>query len=180
LVILATVALVALFAPLLAPHDPLEQHLLARRQPPSLEHPMGLDELGRDNLSRVLYGTRLSLRIGVTAVLVAVAVGGLLGTVAGYRGGLLDGLIVSLTDGMLAMPSLLLALAVIMILGRGLTNVLYAVAFTQVPTYARRCAGSQIAVARPGGPRHRRLDRAHPMASHPARMPDRSPKPMQI
>lgn len=137
LAILACVLFAALFAPWLAPYDPLEQNLLDRRQAPSLEHPFGLDEMGRDNLSRVLYGARLSLRVGVTAVLLAVSAGGFLGAVAGYRGGWLDSLIMSLMDLLLAFPTLLLAMAVIVILGRGLTNVLYAVAIAAVPTYAR-------------------------------------------
>jgi peptide/nickel transport system permease protein len=137
LVILICVFLTAVFAPRLAPHDPLEQRLLERRQPPSSQHPFGLDELGRDNLSRIVYGARLSLRVGVTSVLLAIIAGGLLGAVAGYRGGWVDDLIMSLMDVMQAFPTLLLAIAVIVILGRGLTNVLYAVAFTAIPTYAR-------------------------------------------
>lgn len=137
LVILICVFLTALFAPWLAPYAPLEQDLLARRQPPSIQHPLGLDELGRDNLSRIIYGARLSLRVGVTSVFLAIAVGGLLGAVAGYWGGWLDSLIMSFMDVMQAFPTLLLAIAVVVILGRGLTNVLYAVAITAIPTYAR-------------------------------------------
>jgi peptide/nickel transport system permease protein len=137
LAILVCVSFTALFAPWLAPHDPFEQQLLDRRQPPSIQHPLGLDELGRDNLSRIIYGARLSLRVGVTSVLLALAAGGLLGALAGYRGGWLDSLVMSLMDVMQAFPTLLLAIAVIVVLGRGLTNVLYAVAFTAIPTYAR-------------------------------------------
>jgi ABC-type dipeptide/oligopeptide/nickel transport system permease subunit len=137
LAILVCVSFTALFAPWLAPHDPFEQQLLDRRQPPSIQHPLGLDELGRDNLSRIIYGARLSLRVGVTSVLLALAAGGLLGALAGYRGGWLDSLIMSLMDVMQAFPTLLLAIAVIVVLGRGLSNVLYAVAFTAIPTYAR-------------------------------------------
>lgn len=137
LVILVCVILAAILAPWLAPHDPLEQNLLARRQPPSAQHPLGLDELGRDNLSRILHGARLSLRVGVTSVLLAVTVGGLLGAVAGYRGGWLDSLAMSVMDVMQAIPTLLLAMVVVVILGRGLTNVLYAVAIAAIPIYAR-------------------------------------------
>ena len=135
--ILACVFLAALFAPWLPPYDPLEQHLLERRQPPSLQHPLGLDELGRDNLSRIVYGARLSLQVGSATVLLAVAVGGLLGIVAGYSGGWPDSLIMSLMDAMLAFPTLLLAIAVVVVLGRGLTSVIYAIAFAAIPTYAR-------------------------------------------
>jgi peptide/nickel transport system permease protein len=137
LALVALVCLVALLAPWLAPHDPYEQDLLARRQPSSPQHPLGLDEVGRDNLSRLLYGARFSLRVGLTSVLLAVLGGGLLGTVAGYRGGWLDGLLMSLMDVLQAFPTLLLAIAVVMVLGRGLTNVLYAIALTAMPTYAR-------------------------------------------
>jgi peptide/nickel transport system permease protein len=137
LAILICVFLVALFAPWLAPYDPLEQHLLERRQPPSMQHPLGLDELGRDNLSRIIYGARLSLQVGSATVLLAVAVGGVLGIVAGYWGGWPGSLIMSLMDVMLAFPTLLLAIAVVVVLGRGLTSVIYAIAFTAIPTYAR-------------------------------------------
>jgi peptide/nickel transport system permease protein len=136
-VILLIVLLAALLAPWLAPYDPLEQDLLARRQPPSLQHPLGLDEVGRDNLSRLLYGARLSLWVGVGAVLIAATSGSLLGVVAGYRGGWLDSLITSLLDVMQSIPALLLALVVVVILGRGLSNVLYAVAIPAIPIYAR-------------------------------------------
>jgi peptide/nickel transport system permease protein len=137
LVILSCVSLAALLAPWLAPYDPLEQNLRQRRQPPSVQHPLGLDELGRDNLSRLVYGGRLSLRVGVTAVLLAVALGVLLGTMAGFLGGWPDSLIASLADVFLAFPSLLLAMAIVVVLGHGLKNVLYAVAFAQIPTYTR-------------------------------------------
>jgi peptide/nickel transport system permease protein len=135
--ILACVSSTAAFAPQLALYDPLEQHLLERRQSPSLQHPMGLDELGRDNLSRVIFGARLSLQVGVTSVLLAVATGVPIGAVAGYQGGWSDSLIMGVMDMMQAFPTLLLAIAVVVVLGYGSTNTLYAVAFTQVPIYTR-------------------------------------------
>jgi ABC-type dipeptide/oligopeptide/nickel transport system permease subunit len=137
LVLLLSIVAAAVLAPWLAPYDPLAQDLLNRRQPPSLQHPLGLDELGRDNLSRILYGARLSLRVGLVAVGAALAAGGLLGAVAGYRGGWTDSLLTSALDTVQAIPSLLLALVVVTILGRGLDNVVYAVALAAVPTYAR-------------------------------------------
>jgi peptide/nickel transport system permease protein len=137
LAIVALVCLAALLAPWLAPYSPYQQDLLARRQPPSAQHPLGLDELGRDNLSRILYGARLSLWVGVTATLLALVVGGSLGALAGYRGGWLDSVVTSILDMMQAFPTLLLAIAIVAILGRGLTNVLYAIALTAIPTYAR-------------------------------------------
>jgi len=137
LVILAILAGAALFAPWLARYDPLAQDLLDRRQPPSFQHPMGLDELGRDNLSRVIYGARLSLYVGIVSVAVAATVGGLLGVVAGYRGGWIDSFISSAADVMMAFPTLLLAIAIVSTLGPGLNSALLAVAFTAIPTYAR-------------------------------------------
>jgi peptide/nickel transport system permease protein len=137
LIIVACIFLTGAFAPWLSPYDPLEQHLLERRGSPSVQHPMGLDELGRDNLSRVIYGARLSLQVGATCVLLAMISGSLLGAAAGYWGGWPDGVIMSLMDGMLAFPTLLLAIIVIVVLGRGLTNVVYALAFAAIPAYAR-------------------------------------------
>jgi len=145
LVIVVCIFLVAVFAQWLAPYNPLEQHLLERRQPPSAEHPMGLDELGRDNLSRVIHGARLSLWTGIACVSLAFVAGSLIGIVAGYRGGWLDSLLMSLIDVMLAFPTLLLAIAVVVVLGRGLTNVIYALAFTAIPTYARLMRVSVLA-----------------------------------
>jgi peptide/nickel transport system permease protein len=137
LAILFCVFAAALLAPWLSPYDPLAQDLLARRAPPSPQHPLGLDELGRDNLSRILFGARLSLRVGVVSVGAALTIGGLLGAVAGYRGRWADSLLMSAMDAVQAIPSLLLALVVVTILGRGLDNVIYAVAIAAVPTYAR-------------------------------------------
>ena len=137
LVIVTCIVLLALAAPLLSPHDPLQQDLLARRQPPSLSHPFGLDELGRDNLSRVIYGARLSLAVGVFASLLAVAVGGLLGALAGYRSGWLDSAAMGVMDVILAFPTLLLAIAVVAVFGRRLPVVIFAVAFAAIPIYAR-------------------------------------------
>ena len=137
LAILLCVSMAAIFAPWLAPYDPLKQHLTERRLPPSLRHPLGMDELGRDNLSRVIYGARLSLQVGMTSVLLALITGALLGAIAGYRGGWMDSLTLSLADAMLAFPAMLLAITVTVVLGRGLTSAMYAVAVTLIPTYAR-------------------------------------------
>jgi peptide/nickel transport system permease protein len=144
--ILICISLMAIFAPWLTPYDPFEQHLADRRQPPSVQHPFGLDELGRDNLSRVIHGARLSLRVGVTSVLLAVAVGTPMGAIAGYSGRLPDALITALIDVMLTFPTLLLAISVIAILGRGLSNALYAVAIAQVPSYARLARVSVLSI----------------------------------
>jgi len=137
LAILLCIALGALGADWLAPNNPYAQHLLERRHGPSIRHPMGQDELGRDNLSRVLHGARLSLRVGVGAALIALAAGGLLGVLAGTLGGWPDSLIMSLADAVLAFPALLLALSLIMSLGRGLTSATVAVGLAAVPVFVR-------------------------------------------
>ena len=118
---------VAILAPLLAPFDPIAQDLYARLLPPSWEHPMGSDDFGRDILSRVIYGTRISLRIGIICISIALTVGTTLGLVAGYRGGLADTLIMRLVDIMLAFPAILLAIAIVAVIGPGIDNVMIAV-----------------------------------------------------
>jgi peptide/nickel transport system permease protein len=129
--------LVALLAPILAPHDPLEQDLYKRLQPPSLANPLGTDDFGRDILSRIIYGSRISLRIGLISISLALSVGTLLGLVAGYRGGLSDTLIMRLVDIMLAFPSILLAIAIVAIIGPGIDKVMVAVSIVMVPRYTR-------------------------------------------
>ncbi|MBC7263886.1 MAG: ABC transporter permease [Chloroflexi bacterium] len=146
IVILATFIIAAVAAPLLAPHDPIEQNLLERRQPPSRRHLMGLDELGRDILSRIIYGARASLQVGVGSVSFAIIIGALIGAVAGYLGGWLDNVLMRLMDIMLAFPSLLLAIAIVSILGPGLMNMLYAIALVSIPVYARIVRASVLAV----------------------------------
>ncbi len=110
--------LVACLAPLLAPYDPLQANFLTIRKPPSWAHPFGTDEVGRDVLARVIYGARTSLLAGVVSVSIAVAVGVLFGLAAGYIGGVFDLLAMRLIDAMLAIPSLVLAIALAAFLGR--------------------------------------------------------------
>jgi peptide/nickel transport system permease protein len=142
LVIVASVVLAAL-APALAPADPIRNDLLARLAPPmwmdggSARHPLGTDTLGRDVVSRLLYGARVSLLVGFAAVLVAGAVGVTLGLVAGYYGGRLDDLLMRLGDVQLAFPVLVLAIAVLSVLGASLGNVIVVLGLTGWVTYAR-------------------------------------------
>ena len=144
--IVSALILVALLAPLLAPSDPLEQNLYQRLQPPSLSHPLGTDDFGRDILSRIIYGARISLRIGLISISIALSVGTLLGLWAGYRGGLSDTLIMRLADIMLAFPSILLAIAVVAITGPGINNVMIAVSIVMVPQYARLVRASVLSI----------------------------------
>jgi len=131
---------VAAFAPHLAPYDPLSLSGVGR-QPPSAPHPMGTDLLGRDILSRVMFGARISLAIGLISVAIGGVSGSAMGVVAGYHGGRIDGVLMRIVDAMLAFPGLLLALMVIAALGPGLTNVMLAVGVSSIPLYARLVRG---------------------------------------
>jgi peptide/nickel transport system permease protein len=146
LVIIVLFVIAAVFAPLLAPYDPTAQKILLRRQPPSRLHWMGLDEVGRDIFSRLIYGARISLQIGLLSVTLAIVIGSMLGAIAGFVGGWLDDLIMRLMDILLAFPGLLLAIAVVSILGPGLMNMMYAIAFVSIPAYARIMRASVLSV----------------------------------
>jgi peptide/nickel transport system permease protein len=136
---LVVVALVfsAFAATILAPYDPADQDLTRRYEPPGAQNLLGTDNFGRDLLSRVIWGARISLLVGVIAVSISVAIGGLLGLTAGYVGGVLDQVISSLVETLMAFPFLLLALAIITVLGPGLFNVMLAIGLASVPTFAR-------------------------------------------
>jgi peptide/nickel transport system permease protein len=129
---------VSLLAPVLRPYDASrDRDLRARLNPPSAEHWFGTDELGRDMFTRVWHGGRISLRVGLIAVAVAVVVGTLLGLVAGYVGGWLDTGVVWLVDILMAFPGILLAIAIVAVLGPSITNAMIAISVTQIPRYAR-------------------------------------------
>jgi len=137
LAIVVLVVLAAVFAPLLAPHDPLEQDILDRLKPPTVDHLLGTDYFGRDTLSRLLYGARVSLVIGFGATLIAMALGTALGMLAGWRGGRFDAVIMQLMDMLLAFPSLILGLIIVAMLGPSMPNIIAAIALTSIPTFAR-------------------------------------------
>ncbi|MFK7859298.1 MAG: ABC transporter permease [Granulosicoccus sp.] len=133
-VVLGFLVLVALFAPLLAPHDPYAQNLLGRMQPPvflegTWEHPLGTDHLGRDYLSRLIYGARISLLIGIVAALISGTIGTILGVSAGYFGGRVDAVVTFLINVRLALPVVLVALAVVALLGGSLQVVICVLGF---------------------------------------------------
>jgi peptide/nickel transport system permease protein len=132
--------------PLLAPYDPYNQELVRRRETSSREHLLGLDENGRDILSRIIHGSRASLQVGVGSVSFAIVIGALLGAVAGFLGRWVDNLVMRLMDIMLAFPSMLLAIAIVSILGPGLMNMLYAIAIVSIPIYARIVRASVLSV----------------------------------
>jgi peptide/nickel transport system permease protein len=146
-VFVATFVIAAVFAPLIAPYGPLEQAQagVLDTQPPSSKHWFGLDELGRDEFSRVVYGARFSLLIGVVSVTVGLSVGLILGATAGYLGGIVDSVIMRLMDVMLSVPGLLLAIGIVAALGPGLWQIMVAVGVTQIPIFARLLRGSVLA-----------------------------------
>jgi peptide/nickel transport system permease protein len=138
--------LLAVAAPLVAPYDPLEQTLVKRLHPPSFEYPFGTDDLGRDVLSRVIYGGQISLRVGVISVALGTVTGAILGLVAGYAGRWVDSAISRSMEIVLAFPGTLLAIAIVAARGPGLQNTMFAVGLVSVPIYARLMRGSVLAL----------------------------------
>lgn len=136
----------ALLAPWLAPYDPEMQFADAARQPPSADYFFGTDNIGRDNFSRVLYGTRVSLFVGVASMLFAGVLGVTLGLAAGYYGGWLDTVIMRTMDALLAFPAVLLAIFIIAVLGPSLLNAILAVGIVYTPTFARLIRASALAI----------------------------------
>jgi len=139
LIILIFLTLVAIFAPVIADYETrvIAQNLQNRLQRPSLAHPFGTDNFGRDIFSRVIYGTRISLVIGFVAVSVSLAIGGAIGTISAYFGGRLDNVLMRIMDVFLALPSILLAIAIVAALGPGIVNVMIAMTISFIPAYAR-------------------------------------------
>ena len=137
LAVIVALLLSAAFAPWLAPFSPTEGVLANRLQPPSATHWMGTDELGRDILSRVIHGTRITLMIVVLVAVIAAPLGLIMGAVAGYFGGWVDRLLMGFTDIFLSLPRLILALAFVAALGPGIENAVIAIAITAWPVYAR-------------------------------------------
>ena len=148
LALIAVFAACALLAPLLAPYDPLVQELGSRLRPPSPEHWLGTDSLGRDIASRILYGARISLIIGVVVVVSAGVVGTVIGLVAGYAGGFVDEVLMRLTEVFLAFPALILAMAIAGALGPSLTNAIIAIAAVTWAVYARLTRGQILSLRR--------------------------------
>jgi peptide/nickel transport system permease protein len=140
------VCIAAILAPLLAPHDPLEQSILYRLKPPTAEYLMGTDYYGRDTLSRLIWGARISLTIGLLAIGVAMIIGSLIGLVAGYFGGKTDIIIMQTMDVLLAFPSLILGLIVVAMLGPSITNLVIAISFTAIPPFARIARAPTMAI----------------------------------
>lgn len=147
LVIVGILLIVAIFAPLLAPHNPLTQDLSRRLLPPGTpDNLLGTDDFGRDILSRIIYGSRITLYIIALVAVTAPVLGLLIGTVAGYFGGWIDAVLMRVTDIFLAFPRLILALALVAVLGPGIENAVLAIALTAWPPYARVARAETLTV----------------------------------
>lgn len=146
LLVIAVFLGVAAFAPLIAPFSPTKLIYTSIQQPPSPQHLFGTDDLGRDVLSRVIYGARISMEVGIIAVAIAMTIGSLLGLFAGFLGGWTDTVIMRGMDIMLAFPGILLAIAIVAILGPSLANTMIAVGISAIPVYARTVRGAALTV----------------------------------
>ncbi|MCC6454548.1 MAG: ABC transporter permease [Caldilineaceae bacterium] len=150
LLIFALLVITAIFAPLLAPHDPLAQNLRAAKLPPawhaegSWEHPLGTDNLGRDILSRVIYGSRVSMTVGFLGALLAGTLGLVIGLIAGYRGGNTDALIMGVANLILSLPYLVFVVFIAAVLGRSLLNVILIFGLTDIPIFVRLARGETL------------------------------------
>jgi len=142
----SAVIICAIFAPWLAPYDPDAQDLKGQLQGPSLRHPLGQDELGRDVISRIIWGSRASMLVGICVVSVSLLIGALLGGLAGYAGGIVDNLIMRIVDVLLAFPGILLAIAVAGILGPSLFNVIFALCLMGWVGFARLVRAQVLSV----------------------------------
>jgi peptide/nickel transport system permease protein len=146
LALIAAIVALAVFAPWIAPHDPLEQNIVSRLEPPSPEFLLGTDTYGRDVLSRLIYGTRISLTVAFVAIVVAMAIGSALGILSGYIGGTFDQIVMGLVDVMLSFPTLLLGLMVAAMLGASFENLIIAIAITEIAPFARVARAPTIAL----------------------------------
>lgn len=169
MVIVGLLVLVAVFAPLLAPYDPLHQDLLHALESPSGAHWLGTDKLGRDVLSRLIYGARVDLRVGFLAVLIPFVVGGILGSLAGYFGGAVDTIVMRLVDVFFAFPFYVLVIALVFVLGAGERSIYLAIAAVAWVAYAKIVRGEvllarqsdYVTAARLGGLSHLSIIRGH-------------------
>lgn len=146
LIFIAILVLLAVFADFIAPYGMKEQNLANALQFPNSSHWLGTDDLGRDILSRIIYGTRISLTVGVSAVAFALIIGGSLGIIAGYYQGKLDTLIMRFVDVLLSIPSILLAIAIVASLGSSLRNLIIAIGIANIPVFARVIRSGVISI----------------------------------
>lgn len=145
-IIISILVIMALLGPVLAPYDPVGMDFEARFAEPSIAHPLGTDEFGRDTLSRIMYGARVSLQVGIISVTIATLIGTVLGMIAGYGNRLADEVIMRSMDVLFAFPAILLAIAVLAILGRGVGNAMIAIGVVYIPIFARIARGEVLKV----------------------------------
>jgi peptide/nickel transport system permease protein len=146
LAIIALFIALAILAPVISPYDPLDRDPGQVFKPPSLQHLMGTDQQTRDMFSRILYGARISLAVGVVSVLMGLAMGATVGAIAGAFGGKIDAILMRIVDVLLAIPGILLAIGIVVWLDRGLLQIMFAVAATNAPIFARILRGSMLAL----------------------------------
>ena len=146
LAIFLIVVVLAILAPMLAPYDPTDQNIMEKLRPPSLEHWLGTDSFGRDTLSRILYGSRISLVIGNASTLAAMVIGSAIGMLAGWHGGRIDTVTMQAMDVLLAFPSLILGLILVAMLGPSMHNIIVAIALTSIPPFARIARAPTLAI----------------------------------
>lgn len=146
IVTMAVVILIAIFAPLLTSHDPLEQNILDKLKGPSAEYVLGTDSYGRDIWARLVYGAQISLWIGTVSIAIAMVIGSIIGMIAGYFGGKLDLVIMQAMDVLLSFPSLILGLMVVAMLGPSIGNLIFAIALTAIPPFARIARAPTVSV----------------------------------
>ncbi len=144
--IILVLLIAAIFSPLLAPYDPYEQDLRNALQQPNGDHWLGTDPLGRDVLSRIIYGSQISLQVGIIAVGVATVIGMSLGLIVGFFGGWVDAIIMRVIDALMAIPALVLALTFAAVMGGGLRNIMIALGIAMMPTYCRLMRGQVLSI----------------------------------
>ena len=146
LIVIVILIIVAILAPFLAPYDPYWMDPDQQLSQPNREHLLGTDNLGRDTLSRIIYGSRVSLMVGIIAVGIAASIGMTLGLIAGYSGGITFVVIMRIMDAMMSFPMILLALVIAAMLGGGLKNVMIAIGIGMIPGYARMMCGQTLSI----------------------------------
>lgn len=169
LIMVVLIAMVAIAAPVLSPHDPLKQAARERLSPPSVDYPLGRDDYGRDILSRVIYGTRVSLMVGILSVLFGGTLGTVMGIVAGFKGGRIEAILMRVVDILLAFPDLITGVLVLAVLGSGLYKMIIAIGLVISPRFARLAHGPTLSLkkrdfveaARATGVRDLRMLRLH-------------------
>lgn len=146
LIVILALVLIAVFAPLIATHDPNYVDLMASRQGPSRAHLLGTDDIGRDVFSRVIYGSRISLSVGIVAVTIYVVIGTVLGAVSGYFGGAVDSIVMRVTDAVMCFPSLIIIIAAVAIVGPSIWNVMVVIGLLTWPNICRLVRGQLLSL----------------------------------